>query len=127
MPILEEGELGYTLDEKTVYIGTSSGNKLISRDSGQAEGKSQIIYPDVNYGSIYWNYNELNNIYNYTWTHNLNTTDVSIQCYEILENETLKQVYMDDIIIVDNNTIKLETYVNVSIKCILIPVTSPNI
>jgi hypothetical protein len=122
MPILEEGELAYTIDDKTVYIGTSLGNKLISRNSGMAEGKSQIIYPDIDDGSIYWIYDAETSIYSYNWNHNLNTTDLYIQCYEILESGILKQVYMDDIMIINNNTITLETYVNLSIKCVLIPV-----
>jgi hypothetical protein len=117
MPILEEGELAYTLDEQTVYIGTSSGNKGLT--AGQVKGKVIELFPTSSDGTIFWLWDETEQIYYYNWTHNMDCKDLIIQQFEILDNEQQKQVFIDDVIIQDNNNVRFETSVNLHIKIIV--------
>lgn len=54
LPILDEGEFGFTTDTKKLYIGTSSGNQLLINTADVSGDMFKGIYDTNNDGKVDW-------------------------------------------------------------------------
>ncbi|MBM7868887.1 hypothetical protein JOC70_000356 [Clostridium pascui] len=54
LPLLDEGEFGFTTDTKKLYIGTSSGNQLLINTSDVSGDMFKGIYDTNNDGKVDW-------------------------------------------------------------------------